>query len=111
MSIFQCEHCGCADNTALACATSTKVFPEWYDWTGIEDRRGKELCSACSPSKYADGSGGEEGTGHGKWHGQWNQLFLPKGEFETGPDGNLRHKKTKLGLSEWLKKEGIDDTR
>lgn len=112
MSIFQCEHCGCFDNTSLAGATATKFFPEWYDWTGIEDRKGKELCSACTPAKYADGSGGEDGTGKGKWHGQWNQQFFPMGEFETDPQGDLRHKKTKLSTEKWLEtKEGKEWTK
>jgi len=39
-------------------------------------------CSACCP------------LGNGKWHGEFDRIYLPKGEFETAPNGNLRHKKT-----------------
>ena len=91
MSLFQCENCGCKENTALA-STYSWMFPESYDWTGKEERRGKKLCSACLPEKYSDGTE----TGHGKWHGKFDRHFLPKGEFVTDDEGNLRHKETGL---------------
>lgn len=53
-----------------------------------QDARGKKLCSACGPAQYSDGTP----TKFGKWHGRWERKFLPKGEYETGPDGNLRKK-------------------
>lgn len=68
MSLFQCSECGCCENTALCN----------YHW-----RRYKKLpdaCSACEPD--------------GKWHGEFERVFLPKGMFVTNRDGNLAHKQT-----------------
>lgn len=89
MSLFQCEECGCCENTAL-CSMGHKPPSEWFDWTGIEDRKGKQLCSACGPSKYADGVQ----TGDGEWHGRFERVFLPKGKFRTNRVGNLEHLET-----------------
>ena len=85
MSLFQCGHCGCCENTALAqgCDGYAETF---FDWTGFEDRRGKKLCSACAPTKYSDGTP----TEFGAWHGRFPRTFLPAGEFQTcRKDGNL----------------------
>lgn len=90
MSLFQCQHCGCKENTALA-STYSWISPESYDWTGIEDRKGKRLCSACLPERYADGTA----TGHGKWHGRFERTFLEKDMYETDHEGNLKRKKEK----------------
>jgi hypothetical protein len=38
MSLFQCQHCGCKENTALS-AQGFVTLADIYDWTGIEDRR------------------------------------------------------------------------
>lgn len=89
MSLFQCEECGCCENTAL-CSQGHKPPPEWFDWTGFESRKGKQLCSACGPVKYRDGSP----TDDGKWHGKFERVFLPKGMFVTNREGNLAHKDT-----------------
>ncbi len=96
MSIFQCEGCGCAENTALA-STYCWYRPDRFDWTGKEELKGKRLCSACLPSKRVNGSS----TKFGKWHGEFTQRFLPLGEFETDGQGNLRHIKTGVDLSDW----------
>lgn len=85
MSLFQCQHCGCKENTALALQGCDGFFEDMFDWIGLEDRRGKKLCSACAPSKHRDGSP----TGLGKWHGEFEQVFLPMGKYRTGRDGNL----------------------
>lgn len=85
MSLFQCEHCGCCENTALSFQGFCR--PDNFDWSGIKERFGKRLCSACGPAKYA---GGEE-TGCGKWHGQFARVFLPMGMFRTAKNGNLEH--------------------
>jgi hypothetical protein len=61
-----------------------------FDWTGIEDRKEKALCSACGPTKYSDGSA----TGYGKWHGRFDRVFLPPGMFSTAKNGNLEHVET-----------------
>lgn len=89
MSLFQCEHCGCCENTAL----SNQGYPDketvkWFDWTGIEHLKGKLLCSACGPAKY---SGGKPSSKGGKWHGQFDRVFLPMAEFKTNKEGNLEH--------------------
>lgn len=90
MSLFQCEVCGCCENTALACQGCDGYAEEFFDWTGIEDKRGKKLCSACAPTKYADGNA----TEYGKWHGRFQRTFLPLGMFKTAKNGNLAHIET-----------------
>lgn len=87
MSLFQCQHCGCCENTALACQGCVGYAESFFDWSGFEDRKGKKLCSACAPTKYADG----EPTEYGKWHGQFDRTFLPMGMFRTNRVGNLAH--------------------
>lgn len=87
MSLFQCQHCGCAENTALAGQGCQGYIEDAYNWEGIEDRRGKMLCSACAPTKYASNTP----TRYGKWHGQFPRYFLPMGMFKTNKEGNLEH--------------------
>ena len=89
MSLYQCQHCGCCENTALAMQPGFP--PEWFDWTGIEDRRGKHLCSVCMPTKFASGAPYEEA---GKWHGYFPRVFLPMGMFKTNRRGSLEHIET-----------------
>lgn len=91
MSLFQCQLCGCCENTALAGQGCNGYAETFYDWTGIEDRKGKKLCSACAPTQYA---GGEGPTQFGKWHGEFERVFLPMGMFRTARDGNLEHIET-----------------
>lgn len=88
MSLYQCDYCGCCENTALGMQPGTP--PRWFDWAGIENRRGMELCSACMPTRFADGSP----TECGKWHGEFDRVFLPKGKFKTNRRGNLEHIET-----------------
>lgn len=85
MSLFQCQHCGCKENTALASQGCVGYAETFFDWTGLEDRRGKKLCSACGPPKYIDGTPSRLG----KWHGQFPQEFLPMGMYKTDRHGNL----------------------
>ena len=85
MSLFQCEHCGCVENTALSGQGCNGYAERFYDWTGIEDRKGKKLCSACAPTKHKGG----EPSYFGKWHGKFDRVFLPIGEFKTDNQGNL----------------------
>lgn len=76
MSLFQCEECGCVENTA--CCD--------YWWNKAEGL--PLVCSACSkePSdKYQE---------RGKWHGRFERVFLPKGMFRTALNGNLEHIET-----------------
>lgn len=91
MSLFQCENCGCVENTALSC-NGLQDISEWFDWTGIEDRRGMRLCSACAPTKNEDGTA----SGLGVWHNQFERRYLEKGMYITNRDGNLAHKITGL---------------
>jgi hypothetical protein len=63
---------------------------EWFDWTGIEDRKGAHLCSACMPTRYSDGSVASKAG----WHGQFERVFLPMGAFKTNQRGNLEHIET-----------------
>lgn len=88
MSLYQCEQCGCCENTALGMQPRTPT--EWFDWTSIEDRKGKHLCSVCAPMRFSDG----KLTGRGQWHGVFERVFLPIGMFKTNRIGNLEHIET-----------------
>lgn len=90
MSLFQCQRCGCCENTALASQGCDGYAVKFFDWTGIEDRKGKKLCSVCAPTNHSDGSP----TKFGKWHGQFARAFLPLGMFRTARNGNLEHVET-----------------
>lgn len=89
-SLFQCQVCGCAENTALASQGCDGYAIKFFDWTGIEDRKGKKLCSVCAPMKYSDGAP----TAYGKWHDRFTRTFLPLGMFVTNDKGNLAHRET-----------------
>ena len=54
MSLFQCEKCGCLENTALC--------GYWF-------RKGKALCSKCDPNI-------------GKWHGAFKRRKPTKKEMK-----------------------------
>ncbi|MGV8161914.1 MAG: hypothetical protein ACP5N2_01100 [Candidatus Nanoarchaeia archaeon] len=93
MSLYQCDNCGCMENTALSKGgdfgfmdffqSDPEIIKQYKIKLGLtEDTPFGHYCSACSPS------------GDGQWHGKFERVYLPKGEFETGPNGNLRNKKT-----------------
>lgn len=90
MSLFQCEQCGCCENTALSSQGIGTLLDDCFDWHGMEDRKGKRICSACAPKKLSDGTASELG----KWHGKFEWVFLPMGMFKTNKIGNLEHKET-----------------
>lgn len=90
MSLFQCENCGCIENTAVSCQGVKGFAEKFFNWDGIEDRKGKLLCSECAPTKNSDMTP----TEFGKWHGRFTKKYLPFGEWETSRDGNLKHKIT-----------------
>lgn len=96
MSMFQCEHCGCAENTAL-CSAHLAFLHKSFDFSGIEDRKGKRLCSACAPSKFARG----QETGYGIWHGEFRRVFLEIGAWMTDKQGNLARKSD--GVTDYMK--------
>jgi len=112
MSIFQCDKCGCKENTALTGGAYGMVscvkdrpdvvarylailgHPPWYP-LGF-------YCSACNPQWFTPE--GHVGVGPrpqdfqtprpkdaGTWHGKFDRVFLPKGMFATNNDGNLAH--------------------
>ena len=68
MSLFQCEKCGCRENTALS---------EGY-WEDVHNGK-PGVCSKCKT---------------GEWHGEFPRIMLPKGKFFTNAKGNLEHKET-----------------
>lgn len=90
MSLFQCDNCGCCENTALS-FHGFRPMKEEFDWSYAPEREGMLLCSACGPIRYKDAEPTEKG---GKWHGEFPRVFLPKGEFGTNRRGNLEHIKT-----------------
>jgi hypothetical protein len=88
MSLFQCEVCGCCENTALSAQGCKPSFMQnLFDWSYAPERKGMYLCSVCAPLKYRDG----EPTKFGVWHGEFPRNFLPMGEFKTNARGNLEH--------------------
>lgn len=87
MSLFQCEHCGCCENTALSGQGCNRYAEQFYDWTGFEDRKGKRLCSACAPTRFSGGAP----SGYGRWHEKFARVYLPPGMFRTALNGNLEH--------------------
>ena len=90
MSLFQCEHCGCRENTALSSQGCNGFFEKLFDWSYAPERKGMRLCSACAPVKYNDGNS----TNFGKWHCVFPRIYLPKGKFKTDEQGNLEHVET-----------------
>ena len=93
MPLFQCECCGCIENTATANqGFKGRLFEQPYDWSYAPERKGKKLCSACGPGFYRDG----KPTRFGVWHNQFKRQYLPLGEYEICPLGNIRHATTKL---------------
>jgi hypothetical protein len=89
MSLFQCENCGCCENTALS-YQGFKGMHDLFDWSNAEHLNGKLLCSACGPSNFKSGAP----TGYGQWHKKFDRVFLPMGEFKTNHVGNLEHIKS-----------------
>lgn len=90
MSLFQCENCGCVENTALSSQGFNGFFEKFFDWGYAPELKGKKLCSACGPVKYSDG----DDTEYGRWHGVFTREYLPIGMFVTNGAGNLAHKET-----------------
>lgn len=91
MSLFQCQNCGCLENTALS-AQGFKVMARLFDWSYAPEREGLRICSACGPTNYKSG----KPTEFGKWHGVFSRTYYPIGEFVTDDVGNLKHAVTGL---------------
>ena len=86
MSLFQCENCGCCENTALS-SQGFRPMVEYFDWSKMPERKGMLLCSACGPDTYED----HTSTGRKGWHGKFDRVYLPMGQFRTNDRGNLEH--------------------
>lgn len=84
MSIYQCDTCGCLDNTALTW-WCLKCKPDLWHRSELN---GKALCSACTPKVFKNG----DPTGLGKWHGQFERRFFLIGSLYTGPNGGVLKK-------------------
>ena len=91
MSLFQCQNCGCCENTALS-AQGFKMMKHLFDWSFAPEREGLRVCSACGPTNYRDG----KPTEFGKWHGVFSRTYYPMGEFSTDHEGNMAHNETGL---------------
>ena len=89
MSLFQCENCGCVENTAVS-MQGFKYTPDWFCWDYNPKLKGKLLCSACGPAKHSDGTESE----FGQWHDVFDRKYLPMGMFKTNRVGNLVHIET-----------------
>lgn len=90
MSLFQCEVCGCCENTAYS-SQGFAPLKESFNWDYAPMRCGMKLCSACGPARYITGNPTETA---GKWHGRFERVFLPRGAFITNRLGNLEHRIT-----------------
>jgi len=88
MSLYQCESCGCMENTA--CGYHLTMLSSSFDWSKEDTDGSLKLCSACAPAEYIDGTP----TKFGKWHGIFDRVYLPKGQFKTNCVGNLEHIET-----------------
>ena len=98
MSLFQCENCGCLENTALSCQ-GFKIMARLFDWSYAPELKGLRLCSACGPANYNN----DGPTEFGKWHNVFTREFYPLGEFITDEVGNLKHAATGLSSSQFKK--------
>ena len=63
MSLYQCEKCGCVENTAVGHFWARSII----DWP--PEYKDKKLCSECGPSTFPDG----KPTEYGKWHGKFEK--------------------------------------
>lgn len=84
MSLYQCEKCGCIENTALGHYHCRNMKDMWD-----EEYLGKALCSACGPPKFKSG---EKNKGVGKWHGEFERKYYPLGTMYTDANGNIAKK-------------------
>lgn len=74
MAIFQCDECGCAEDTAygwLHCSLLVDVTKP--------EQLGTRVCSACAPSKWPIGNAIE---GFGVWHDKFPRVYYPHGKFK-----------------------------
>lgn len=103
MSIFQCDECGCADNTATG----------WYNSKNSKricpvEILGKALCCVCAPTKYKSGELIKKFNN--TWHNKFKRHFLPMNSFFINSVGNLEHIDTGLVGNELYDKFGKDES-
>jgi hypothetical protein len=77
MSLFQCDNCGCVENTAL-----TFGYIGWTRKDGwqAEEREQRGLAIG---GKYCSVCWG------GEWHGRFERQFFVKGKLHTDHNGNI----------------------
>lgn len=90
MSLYQCEQCGCVENTAVGFyhGSDMDIYPP--------EVRGKKLCSVCGPTHFASGEPilrYNEGPAFGQWHGKFNRVFFTLGSLYTNENGNVARKR------------------
>jgi len=83
MSLYQCEKCGCIENTALG----FYWVRGWSSWP--EEFKDKALCSECGPTTFSDGGK----TKWGKWHGEFTKTCCSIGTLEADGNGGMRPKR------------------
>lgn len=95
MSIFQCEKCGCLENTTrgLYHTRNMDLYSNYQEGT----EKGMKLCACCAPLNYSDGVK----TEFGQWHGRFSRVFYKVNSLYTDGEGNVRNKDT----DEYPKKE------
>ena len=86
MSLFQCDKCGCLENTA--CGWS---HPRFNKRLTKPENLGKELCAVCAPTEYPNG---DKTAFKNVWHDRFLRRFFEKGMYITNGEGNLIHRST-----------------
>lgn len=117
MSLFQCDKCGCLENTSLTGAYWSKPLLEelpeaitsYRATLGLKDGEAwGSYCSVCNPIWYTPegnyGVGPRPDDYHrnpnkykddgGVWHDKFERCFFRKGLFHTDENGNLSHVET-----------------
>jgi hypothetical protein len=105
MSLFQCDRCGCLENTACTNGYHIRSSLQNEKGEAVESYRqimglkpGQPFgayCSVCTPVWFTEeGAYGVGPHSESRWHGKFERRFLPKGLFHTNEDGNLAHIET-----------------
>lgn len=115
MSWFQCEKCGCKENTAVTkCSHAAYkmnlelerdpchlALLSYKKILGLRsDQEFGHYCSVCCPvwrngdGEYGIGPNPNPIPGCGQWHNKFERIFLPKEKFKADRRGNLIHTET-----------------
>ena len=118
MSLFQCDKCGCRENTSCSNAAHPYFINHSADKNPrnaaamdsarerLDLKSGESFgayCSACSPFWFTEardlgvGENPNPTTKCGLWHGRFPRTYYPLGLMETDRVGNLSPKKTTAG--------------